>query len=70
MKRLLTLAICLLGISLITGCDNPYISPSTSKAVSEQKQLDAELEQTEVDREIAAQLKRIADHLEKCGCSH
>ncbi len=60
--------LALLMVVVVSGCDNPYISPTTSKAVSEQKQLETEREQTEIDRDIAVQLKRIADHLEKCGC--
>lgn len=48
-----------------TGCSSPYFNPQTSKAISEQKQIEILQGQDSLLREQNKQLKRIADALDK-----
>ena len=48
---------------LVSGCSNPYINPNTSKAVTEQAQLEEMKAQSIQMQEQTRQLKRIADVL-------
>ena len=61
MKKL----ILIYGCFILFGCSNPYVNPDTSKALSEQQQLEESKQQTILMQEQNKQLKRIADALEK-----
>lgn len=54
----------------LCGCSNPYINPNTSKAVSEQAQLEEMKAQSVLMQEQNKQLKRIADALNKDTTSY
>jgi hypothetical protein len=60
MKKLILFCFAL----FIGACNNPYLNPQTSKAISEQKQLEQNEAQTQLMQEQNLQLKRIADALE------
>jgi hypothetical protein len=60
MKKLIMFIFAL----FIGACDSPYMNPQTSKAISEQKQLEQNEAQTKLLQEQNKQLERIANALE------
>ena len=47
------------------SCSNPYVNPATSKAISEEKQIELLIEQNKLLQSQNLQLERIAVALEK-----
>lgn len=63
MRSLLFLLLLLVAM----GCENPYVCPDSAKAASEIRQEKIEERKAKAMEEQAAQLKRIADYLERQG---